>query len=230
MINYHSTDRSVDICRQMCPSHWKIVNTVNESFVASTNDAEIKVHEQYLGEGFKIALTITEFLFIPTPLAGLNHYMIGNNYDSIKLWGVCMVDTDPHNLPTYDKTLFEQKHHGMIKDYPCDPRQDWGRDSYNYWYGRYYHNKPFANYIEGRHNLQEYTTQMHNAYILKYGYSPWNHNMINRGKKKYDGQDKTPKTVSEEELENMYNHFLPHAFDLRQDNSFLNAYNYCVNL
>ena len=235
LIDYHSTDRSYDICKELCPPHWKIVKTKNNTFVSSTNDAEVKSYENTVS-GFKIALTTTEFLLVQSALNGLNDYCLQQKSDYAKMWGVCMVDTDPHNLPTYDKPLIEQKHHGMMKDYPPDPRYpNWGRQSYNFWYGRFYHNKPFGNYDGGRHDLlgKNNVLQIHNAYVLKYKYAPWN-TITNERIQKYDAILRTTNPnhllTTENILNGIYNTFLPHAHDLTNDPHFLNAYNYCVNL
>ena len=237
MINYHSTDRSLEICKELCPKHWKIVNTVNDDFSADYVDLEIKYYENSV-EGFKLTLTTTEFLFAPSPLNDLNKYFLQRNVEYLKTWGVCMVDIDPENIPTHDMPLFAQKYHGMIKDY-VGPSFDPHLDYYKGLYGRYYHNQPFGKYGSGRHTVHSMNQAgVSNVFTLKYKYSPWNDTTIKRVqqfKNKIPQNDLNsnkglPHMQSEDEHTNVYNHFLSTAYDLKQDVSFLNAYNYCMSL
>jgi hypothetical protein len=233
MINHGSTDKSVEICKELCPVHWKIVNSVNENFSSTTNDAEVKVYENSV-DGFKITLTVTEFLLVPTSLNQINNYIIENNINYLKTTGVCMVDTDLDNLPTYEKQLFAQKHHGVIRDY-VDPGSPWMKDAWNYNFGRYYHNQPFGKYSPGRHNLLNCEKVYHvsDIFTLKYKYSPWNDYTIDRIQKyerKVKEENPNYHLSSEQEHNDMYKHFLNYSHDLREDHSFLSAYNYCIGL
>ena len=240
MINYASTDRSYEICNELCPPHWKIVDSVNKIFVAPTNDTEVKVYEQSV-DGFKIALTVGEFLIVPNSLNHLNQFMKNENLTYIKTCGVCMVDTDPNNLPKYYKSLIEQKHHGMIYNY-TDPLYDNAPEMYNALYGRFYHNDKFGKYNDGRHNLilslenDFKIMRMYDVFTLKYKYSPWNDDMIKRSDSytlKLKESDTNTNPIETSPLINRINayiHFLTTAHDLTENINFKNAYNYCVNL
>ena len=59
LINRNSTDRSVDICRQLAP-HWELRNARVNIFDAAENDQEIMEVESGVS-GWKIVLNITEF-------------------------------------------------------------------------------------------------------------------------------------------------------------------------
>lgn len=61
MIDYNSTDNSVNIIKSICPN-WKIINSKNEYFSAKAVDNEVMEIEKELS-GWKIALNVTEFLF-----------------------------------------------------------------------------------------------------------------------------------------------------------------------
>jgi hypothetical protein len=233
MINYDSTDRSVEICRELCPPNWKIVDTINEVFLSSTNDLEVKYHESTV-EGFKIALTVTEFLLPPCPLNDINKFIIDNNINYLKTTGVCMVDNDTNNLPSHGLPLFVQKHHGVIRNY-IDPNQPWLPDAWNYNFGRYYHNNRFGKYSPGRHNLVDCDNIMHvnNVFVLKYKYSPWNNISIDRilkyESKVRDASSDYP-LHSVQDHNGWYNHFLNLSHDLRDDHSFNAAFEYCRRL
>jgi hypothetical protein len=235
MINYHSTDRSVEICKELCPPHWKIVNTINDNFDADNCDMEVKFYENNV-EGFKIALTSTEFFLTPVPLNTLNNYMLNMNVQYIKTIGVLMVDAAPNEIPTYDYPLIYQKHHGMITGYVSRHVNIF--DYYRMLYGRYYHNKPFGKYTSGRHFVQDVNQSgVTNIFTLKYKYSPWNTDLTKRmvqiGEKipqsDIDQGRGTNHLRSYDDLVKDYDHYLTTAYDLRNDVSFLNAYNYCMS-
>ena len=239
MINYASTDCSYEICKKLCPPHWKIVQSVNEKFDPYTNDTEVKVHEQSV-EGFKITLTATEFLLIPFHLDEINRFLLDRGIHYLKTWGVCMVDTDPDNLPTYDRPLFEQKNHGIISGYygplsmSPDPAHGHVIEPFDQLYGRHYHNQSFGKYGGGRHSVHsDEVINVGDIFTLKFKYCPWNKIYINRlkhyeiVKNKFD----TASYVSSDDDHNeMYKHYLKHAHDLLDNHSFKKAYFYTLGL
>jgi hypothetical protein len=239
MINYDSTDRSLEICKQMCPSHWKIVNSVNETFEPYTNDTEVKVHEQSV-DGFKITLTSTEFLLIPCSLNTINQFIIDRRLEYLKTWGVCMVDADTHILPTHDRSLIEQKHHGMITGYSSplsltlNPTHGWYPDSFNYLYGRFYHNQPFGKYTDGRHAVHSHKViNVGDIFTLKYKYCPWNETYINRLKDYEILKNKVDPASyinTDNQHDEMYKHYLNDAHDLNNNHSFKAAFHYTLGL
>lgn len=60
MIDYHSTDRSVDIIREICPT-WDIIPSRNQDFQADKIDIEVNDIESRI-DGWKICLNVTEQL------------------------------------------------------------------------------------------------------------------------------------------------------------------------
>ncbi|CAN0205342.1 unnamed protein product, partial [Phaeothamnion confervicola] len=69
IIDYHSTDDSMDIVRQICPT-WEIRTTRNKFFDAKLIDLEFMTIERDL-EGYCIILNTTEFLVSERPLQEL---------------------------------------------------------------------------------------------------------------------------------------------------------------
>ena len=61
MIDYRSTDRSVEIIRELCPT-WEIHTSRNDTFDANGVDNELKDYERPL-EGWRVSLNIPEFVF-----------------------------------------------------------------------------------------------------------------------------------------------------------------------
>lgn len=231
MINYASTDRSVEICKALCPPHWLIVDSVNHYFDAKSNDAEVKMYEKSV-EGFKMTLTTTEFLLIPNHLNHLADFMTRSDINYVATCGVCMVDMYPEQIARYDTPLFKQKHHGMIRGY-VDPCMDI-IDNFYIRYGRYFHNKPYGHYLDGRHYLNDVGEDKiflcSELFILKYKYAPWNDAIINRlytyeNRLKLNNSHQSISST-EKQIE-IYNHFLTTAHDLNDDPDFKKAFDYC---
>jgi len=66
LIDYNSTDKSVDIIRQTAPAGWKVVSAANpNSFGAIAVDADVMKVEREHPNYWHIALTCTEFLVHP---------------------------------------------------------------------------------------------------------------------------------------------------------------------
>jgi len=243
LIDYHSTDRSYEICKDLCPPHWKIVKSMYDDFDPFTLDLEFQFYESTVS-GFKMPLTTAEFLFVPAALDNIDRFCIDQKVDYFRTYGVCMVDTNTEELPTYDKQLYAQKYHGMINGYigpPYNPLPNY----FACFFSRYYHNNTFGAYATGRHFLipplapkfyKEY--QALDIFTLKYKYSPWNPTTIARIQQ---FKDRIPQSalddgksgthcLPEEAYISEYNHYLSTADDLRKDPIFLNAYNYCMSL
>ena len=66
IVDYRSTDASVEICKKICPK-CQIITTRNDFFGAREIDSEFMDLEQKV-EGIKIVLNITEFLFSEKPI------------------------------------------------------------------------------------------------------------------------------------------------------------------
>lgn len=60
MIDYDSTDRSVEICREICPN-WLIFKSINQEFQSESIDREIEQYEKQI-DGWRIVLNVTEFI------------------------------------------------------------------------------------------------------------------------------------------------------------------------
>ena len=105
MIDYHSTDRSVEIIKEICPT-WTIVTSRNPDFQADTIDTEVNDIERDI-DGWKICLNVTEQL--------IGDYSILD--DVPKQWLIpiiFMVDCNREQAVTYDKPLYEQKFDGFM--------------------------------------------------------------------------------------------------------------------
>lgn len=104
MIDYHSTDRSVEIIREICPT-WDIVTSRNNDFQADNIDVEVMEIEKHI-DGWKIALNVTE------QMIG-DYSILDDRTGQWLLPTVFMVDTDRDTSVTQDRPLYEQKHWGF---------------------------------------------------------------------------------------------------------------------
>jgi hypothetical protein len=159
MINYASTDESVDVIRKHCPD-WTIVNSRNEFFDAKAIDDEVTDIESNV-VGWKTCLNTTEFL--------VGNFSVLNDVPEQEITIPCliMVDSEPHIQPTYNKPLVEQKYHGIHYK---------GRDPLAR-RPRLVHNKKRVEYPLGRH-YPDYNTE--ELKVLWYGWSPFNRKTLDR--------------------------------------------------
>ena len=161
MIDYDSTDRSVEIIRKLCPT-WTIVPSRNKEFLALQVDEEVMDIMAYI-DGYKMALNTTEFLigdlgFLDEPNAPSKIYMR------------CLAMVDPpeesEKVPTYDLPLLQQKYHGLNFENSFDLR-----------YARLMHNSPEA-YEAGRHYWVSHPD--HRLAVVWYGWSPYTDKLLKR--------------------------------------------------
>lgn len=104
MIDYHSTDRSVEIIKEICPT-WDIVTSRNIDFQADNIDTEVMDIERNI-DGWKIALNVTEMM--------IGDYSILDDIPrQYLLPTLFMVDTDRDNSVSQNLPLYEQKHWGF---------------------------------------------------------------------------------------------------------------------
>jgi len=107
LINYGSTDRSVEICKDICP-HWKIVDSENKWFDASRVDSEVSRYEHEIS-GWKICLNTTEFLYG-------NYSHLNNSSKKLQYFIGSYVFVDDDTEPTYNKFLHEQRTCGFFDE------------------------------------------------------------------------------------------------------------------
>lgn len=112
LINYHSTDNSIDIIKQICPD-WTIVDSQNENFDAVLIDKEIMQYEKNI-IGWKISLNTTEFI------VGNIDYILNNPNISEQLLipSICFFDWNPNGVLDKNQKIWEQKNIGI--DYKTD--------------------------------------------------------------------------------------------------------------
>ena len=232
LIDYHSTDDSRDIVRDLAPAGWKIITSVNRNFSASLVDQEVMQIEASL-TGAKIVLNTTEFLV--GDLSGVLD-SIGER-GAIRPWGATLVDTQPERIPSYSAQLLSQKnmavasYHPSAKDLttpvisrpleyaaacignPVDALRGFSKRRFNQIWSpekrrRIIHSYPNGQYANGRHSSGiTNVRQTDDLGVVWLGAAPWNEMFM---KRKYAVKDLIP---LEDELGRAG---LQHFFDAKQ--------------
>jgi UDP-glucose 4-epimerase len=162
IIDYNSTDRSMEICKKICPT-CKIIKTRNAYFDAEKIDKEFMDIENEI-EGIKIVLNTTEFLFCLKPIRD----MFSNITTSIS-YGLTAVS--PYSKKTYNVNNNYELFSNLLND---------DIFYHNDRYTRQLHNYPNGNYHVGRHYTNNNSVSSEDAYIVWFGFYPMNKNLMAR--------------------------------------------------
>lgn len=166
MVNYASTDSSVEIIRELCPT-WDIVDSVNSDFDATKVESEMNQYES-LHSGWKMILNTTEFLIGDMTILDDNqscdHHMVRCHI---------MVDKEEYeNIdPDPDKSLLITRTNGI------NTLENWGQEYSHIRHCRVIHNSPAFQYPTGRHFAFHTTDRLH---VLWYGFSPFTERLLQR--------------------------------------------------
>lgn len=159
VIDYRSTDSSMEIVRNMCPT-WEIRTTRNSHFDAQDIDTEFMDIEQGL-EGYKMVLNTTEFLITKDDIRSLVMDDVNKAY-AIQCLTACSAKDDiyPSTLPDFLSGVerVETKRRCM----------------------RLLHSHPHGAYSIGRHVPRLPITDTILAYVVWFGFYPWNHLLLAR--------------------------------------------------
>jgi UDP-glucose 4-epimerase len=164
VIDYNSTDKSMEICKNICPN-CKIIKTRNSHFDAVQIDLEFMDIENDI-EGIKIVLNTTEFLFCETSVKDLFKDADLNKVS----YGIKAIS--PYSLNNYNIVNCYELISNLLNDdivYHLDRIGE-----------RYVHNYPNGEYGIGRHNTRNPTTITDKAHIVWFGYYPFNENLLKR--------------------------------------------------
>ena len=166
VIDYHSTDRSLEIVREMCPT-WTILSSRNKTFATLPVDQEVCDVEKTIQRGWKCTLTVTEYLL------GDFTTLQDDQPPTIKYAPViAMVDDQSHReFAPYDRPLYEQFTMGL----PIDR-------SVKFYYWRGFHNQATIPYRPGRHFvfLEPDQYPPYEFIVLKYIFAPMTRETLKR--------------------------------------------------
>jgi hypothetical protein len=161
IIDYRSTDNSIQICKEICPT-WDIVTTRNTCFDAKNVDLEVMDIENTLS-GIKMVLNVTEFLFSLKPI---NEYFNDDliMYDVLVTTPYSINNYHPNNNYELFKNLFNH-------DVKC----------HNDRLTRILHNFNNGSYGMGRHG-SHYSNILKNdeLHVIWLGFYPFNESLLQR--------------------------------------------------
>ena len=156
IIDYNSTDRSIEIIKEICPE-WKIIKSVNKDFEAQRVDEEVMEIESTI-EGYKIVLNTTEFLISTKRL----EFILKEDMYGIKPLSVARTDVN--------KII-------STKDFINNMTQF----NYNWRFGhRFIHKHKNGHYGTGRHLSHNFFVETNEIYIAWVGFYPWNDYILKR--------------------------------------------------
>ena len=177
MIDYRSTDRSVEIIRELAPE-WDIITTRNKYFDGPTIDTEVMDIESQIS-GWKVCLNTTEFILLPN----LDEYL--DEFErkfpglgAVRTTAVYMVD--PPSLENddidFNRYLVAQRFWGYFEDEQPSPMQ-WNPDSNFCVYpprkSRLIHNKTHGAYQVGRHDTGHRAYKDPGLLLCWFNWSPY---------------------------------------------------------
>lgn len=159
LIDYASTDRTVDVFREFAPD-WEIRQSRNDCFRATDCDAEVMDVERGI-DGWKIALTATEFLCCDLP--HLIQSLEDSGYAAAQIQPVAMVDRQERMYADPESPLDTQCFYGYVGGW-IEPYKS-----------RLLHRHADGAYAVGRHSTNHQFVKMYpdGALLKWYGFAPW---------------------------------------------------------
>ncbi|CAF1460316.1 unnamed protein product [Adineta steineri] len=167
LIDYNSTDRSIEIIRREAPQTWRIVTSRNAQFEAQKVDDEVTAYERMYPKAWKIALNVPEFLVhanLRQMLAEIDH---SNNIMALRFRALTMSGNDSEPFQRFTSLLKQRSQYA------------WNSSSFSESHGeavysRFLHRYPIVKYGIGRHIISDAVWQWATTgFIAKYLYTPW---------------------------------------------------------
>lgn len=149
LIDYGSTDNSLDIIRQLAP-HWEVRRTTVSEFKEPFIGDEVQAIEEEFGETWKVALNVTEFLLCDDVRRFLQRFeQEFPGVPGLRTQGVIMVD-QADEKPLTTEPLVLQRRWGLVES----PRQQipiYGLSGRTPLRCRFFHKLARGHYLNGRH-------------------------------------------------------------------------------
>ena len=162
IIDYNSTDNSIEICKNICP-RCQIIKTRNLDFGAIEVDNEIMDIENNI-EGIKMVLNTTEFLFCESTINDI--FMDITNPISISVMTNTPYSLNSYNINNYNELINNLLNNDIFYHYDRGVRQ--------------LHTFPNGNYNWGRHETRNNFIYTEKAHIIWLGFFPMNDNLMKR--------------------------------------------------
>jgi hypothetical protein len=225
MIDYHSTDNSVNIIKEICPN-WDIITSRNINFQADNVDLELNDIEQQI-DGWKICLNTTEHLIG-------DYSVLNESPQQLLVPTIFFVDCDRDRLINKNIPIYEQKTYGFTF-----------HDNFHERKARSLHNISVQYPIRNTNNCtgpgRHYTLyNTDKLAIFYYGWCPFDEGQIAR---KLQIQTQIPQSdkdkgwgfqhiVDKEKLINkLESYFIPKSRNIQQDiEQYVTAHRYLSNI
>ena len=162
IIDYNSTDKSMEICKRIWPE-CIIRKSRTTYFGVNENDEELMNIENNI-QGIKIVLNTTEFLFCEK---SINDIFINN----IEPASYTIIAVSPYSQHSYNINNSYELFTNLLND-DVVYHHDRGV--------RHIHNFPNGRYQEGRHGTYNIHTPTMKAYIIWFGFYPMNDDLMKR--------------------------------------------------
>jgi hypothetical protein len=169
IIDYASTDDSLDIIRQMAPD-WRIIRSQNVDFDAVNVDFEVMQVGSGL-VGWKVALNVTEYLVAPLHFRHFLKHWQDLGFFGVTGPAVSIVDKERIGIQglQQDIPLLQQFHYAFSGEMVGQPRS------------RLIHRWKVGGYHPGRHHWSRKTDGLCKDFCFAWlAFAPWDQYMIER--------------------------------------------------
>ena len=167
LIDYNSTDKSLEIIRREAPQSWKIVSSRNGQFAAGPVDEEVKDYEKMFPRAWKIALNTPEFLVHFNLRQMLAETERSSNIKAFRFRSIMMTGNDSMPLQRFASLLKQRSQYTYLLKSTDEI------EGVNV-YSRYLHRYPYGQYTTGRHSIGPDTWEWASTgFLTKYQYTPW---------------------------------------------------------
>lgn len=159
LIDYDSTDRSVEIVRKQAPAGWRVVSSRHKEFDHVLVDKEVMWYESKFKDAWKISLCITEFLMAKDLRSLLRSYELQDehlftweNYSAIlRVPAVSIVGHDTKPLNPNEPLVKQRSVYGLLNQTKVDMQElDRGAEPFRLIIWPAY-NRPAGTNIYSRH-------------------------------------------------------------------------------
>ena len=164
IIDYNSTDNSIQICKNICPNA-KIITSKNKYYGSSTTDLEIIEIENNI-DGIKLVLNITEFLFLKKPIKDLFNDS-DNDKKSYKIIAYTPYSSKKYEINNYKDLISNLLNEDVLYNRDINHSRD-------------IHNYSNGNYVDKRKGTNNITYITNDVFIIWFGFYPMNDKFIQR--------------------------------------------------
>lgn len=226
VIDYESTDNSLDIVRELAPN-WEIRKSCNKWFVEPDIGEEVMRIEREI-EGWKMVLNVTEFL-LHSDVRAYCKKLEDHDMKAMCTTGVIMVDRPTERSQVTDELLVLQKTFGYFEEdiYKKMSTTLLGNLSR----ARIIHCHEDGEYLDGRH-ISRCRVQDPELFLCWFGWAPFDYVKY----RKLQIQHKAPDSqklkeywrklycINGDDLEMMYEHEHARSYDLLENDAYRKAY------